>query len=82
MADTTTVIGLLGFVDNFDEPKPSWNEATTIVPTVIVFLVSIYGSSLPTACLDPNFPTLGLHLYMCDSPPIHAVHGRPRPGVG
>ncbi|KAI0130455.1 hypothetical protein BJ170DRAFT_315599 [Xylariales sp. AK1849] len=42
MADQETLIGLLGSYNNFNEPKPSWNYASTMVPTIIVFHVLAY----------------------------------------
>lgn len=37
--DGKTLFGLLGISDNFSEPTPSWNHPTTLVPSIIVFLV-------------------------------------------
>ncbi|KAI1850926.1 hypothetical protein JX266_003591 [Neoarthrinium moseri] len=38
-ASKQTLISLLGSFDNFDEPVPSWNRPSTIIPTLTSFLV-------------------------------------------
>jgi hypothetical protein len=39
MADTATIIDLLGASDNFDEPQPLWNRSATMIGLTVPFLV-------------------------------------------
>ncbi|KAK9775531.1 hypothetical protein AB5N19_08694 [Seiridium cardinale] len=39
MAGEQRLVDLLGIYDNLHEPTPSWNKSSTIIPSIIVFLV-------------------------------------------
>ncbi|KAI0136766.1 hypothetical protein BJ170DRAFT_710803 [Xylariales sp. AK1849] len=38
MADTGTIIQLLGYYDNFEEPEPLWNKQSTMIGLTVPFL--------------------------------------------
>lgn len=39
MANTTTIISLIGFYDNFGEAEPVWNYRETMIGLAVPFLV-------------------------------------------
>jgi hypothetical protein len=54
MANVSTIISLIGFYDNFEEPEPAWNRPETLIGIAVPFLVRTPTNLLGRPGLMPD----------------------------